>query len=132
MRYLLDTNIVSDLVRNPKGKVAKRIRQVGSTNVCTSIIVACESRFGAVKKNSARLTKQLEVIFRTLDILPFETPTDITYGIIRASLEQQGRPIGGSDLLIAAHALTLGATLVTANEREFTRIDGLTCENWLA
>ena len=74
---------------------------------------------------------QLEIIFQTLEIVPFEAPADVTYGIIRAGLEKRGHLIGGSDLLIAAHALTLGAILVTANEREFARIDGLVCENWL-
>jgi tRNA(fMet)-specific endonuclease VapC len=131
MLYLLDTNIVSDIVRNPKGRVAKRIRQVGQANVCTSILVACEARFGVIKRNSTRLARQLEVILGTMDILHFETPADTTYAALRSELEGQGRPIGGNDLFIAAHALTLGCTLVTANEREFARIDGLKCENWL-
>ncbi len=132
MRYLLDTNIISDLVRNPKGQAAKRIRQVGEANVFTSIIVACESRFGVAKRNSPRLLQQLEVILNRLEIVAFEAPADATYAALRSELERQGRPIGGNDLFIAAHALTLGATLVTANEREFARIDGLVCDNWLA
>ncbi len=118
MLYLLDTIIISDLVRNPKGLVRKRTRQVGQENVCTSILVACEARFGAAKRNSPRLVKQLEAILGTMDILPFETPADTTYAALRSELEKQGTPIGGNDLFIAAHALTLGCTLVTANERE--------------
>ncbi|MFT4078678.1 type II toxin-antitoxin system VapC family toxin [Rhodomicrobium sp.] len=131
MQYLLDTNIVSDLVRNPKGLVRKRIRQVGQTNVCTSILVACEARYGAAKRNSLQLTRQLNLVLATIDILPFEAPADTTYAALRSNLEREGQLIGNNDLFIAAHALTLGCTLVTANEREFVRIDGLLCENWL-
>lgn len=131
MRYLLDTNIISDIVRNPKGRAAKRIRQVGEANVCTSIIVTSEARFGVAKRNSPQLTQQLEAVLKRLDIVAFEAPADVTYAAVRSELEKQGRPIGGNDLFIAAHALTLGATLVTANESEFARIDGLKCENWL-
>jgi len=132
MLYLLDTNIVSDLVRNPRGRAAKRVRQVGEANVCTSIIVACEARFGTAKRNSPRLEQQLEVVLKRIAILPFEAPADAAYATLRTKLEKQGQPIGGNDLFIAAHALTLGVTLVTANESEFARVDGLKCENWLA
>jgi tRNA(fMet)-specific endonuclease VapC len=131
MRYLLDTNIVADLVRNPQGRVADRIRAVGDTDVCTSIIVAAELRYGVEKKGSARLTAQVEAILGALDVLPFEAPGDATYGQLRVRLERAGQPIGANDLLIAAHALALGHTLVTANEREFARVDDLPRENWL-
>ncbi|MGO8778706.1 MAG: type II toxin-antitoxin system VapC family toxin [Rhodomicrobium sp.] len=131
MRYLLDTNIITDLIRNPKGRVAKRVRAVGRQAVCTSVIVAAELRFGVAKNPSLRLETRVNEALQALDVAPFETPADVTYGAIRASLERQGRPIGGSDLFIAAHAITLGCTLVTANEREFARIEGLKCENWL-
>lgn len=131
MRYLLDTNVVSDLVRNPQGRVAERIRKVGEAQVCTSIIVAAELRYGATKKGSPRLTTQLEAVLGALDVLPIETPADAAYGLIRTRLEQAGRPIGGNDLLIAAQAIALGYTIVTDNEGEFARIDGLPQENWL-
>jgi tRNA(fMet)-specific endonuclease VapC len=130
-RYLLDTNIVSDLVRHPQGRVADRIRQIGEAQVCTSIIVAAELRYGASKKASPRLSMQLARVLAALDVLPFEVPADVTYGLIRAKLEQAGRPIGGNDLLIAAQAVALGYTVVTDNEAEFARIDGLPRENWL-
>jgi len=130
-RYLLDTNIISDLVRNPQGKVASHIRRVGETQICTSIIVAAELRYGAAKKASPRLTAQLEAVLGVLEILPFETPADAAYGQIRTRLEQAGTPIGGNDLLIAAHAAALGCTLVTDNEAEFARVEGLLRENWL-
>jgi tRNA(fMet)-specific endonuclease VapC len=130
-RYLLDTNIVSDLVRNPQGRIARRIGEVGKAQVCTSIVVAAALRYGAAKKGSPRLAAQLDAVLGSLDVLPIEKPVDRSYGAIRNRLEQIGRPIGGNDLLIAAQALALGHTLVTDNEREFARIAGLTCENWL-
>jgi tRNA(fMet)-specific endonuclease VapC len=131
MRYLLDTNVVSDLVRRPQGRVAERIRDVGETQVCTSIIVAAELRYGAAKKASPRLAAQLEAVLGGIDVLPFEAPADVAYGLIRSRLELAGRPIGGNDLLIAAQALALGCTVVTDNDGEFARIDGLSRENWL-
>jgi tRNA(fMet)-specific endonuclease VapC len=132
MRYLLDTNIVSELIRNPQGSVTERVREAGESQVATSIIVAAELRYGAAKKGSARLTAQIEAVLGALEVLPFEEPADRVYGVLRAGLEQKGQPIGGNDLLIAAQALSLGFTLVTANEREFAKIEDLPCENWLA
>jgi tRNA(fMet)-specific endonuclease VapC len=131
MRYLLDTNIVSDLIRNPQGRVTEHIRQVGEAQVCTSIIVAAELRYGAAKKGSPRLVTQLEAVLGALDVLPFEAPADATYGLIRIRLEQAGTPIGGNDLLIAAQTVALGYTIVTDNEREFARVEGLPRENWI-
>ncbi len=131
MRYLLDTNIVSDLVRNPQGKVASQVRKVGEQHVCTSIIVAAELRYGADKKGSPRLSSQLKMVLGALEVLPFETPADATYGLLRTRLEKRGTPIGANDLLIAAQALALGYVMVTDNEREFSRVDGLRVQNWL-
>ena len=131
MRYLLDTNIVSDLVRRPQGRVAERIRTIGEAQVCTSIIVAAELRYGAAKRAAPQLSAQLQAVLGALDVLPFEAPADAAYGRLRARLEQTGRTIGGNDLLIAAQALALGYAIVTNNEREFARIDDLHCENWL-
>jgi tRNA(fMet)-specific endonuclease VapC len=131
VRYLLDTNIVSDLVRNPQGRITQRIRNVGERQVCTSIIVAAELRYGGEKKGSPRLTTQLAAVLSALEILPFDAPADRTYGLLRARLEQGGKPIGANDLLIAAQAIALGYVLVTDNEREFARVDGLRYENWL-
>jgi len=131
MRYLLDTNIVSDLVRNPQGKVAQHIRKVGEAQVCTSIIVAAELRYGATKKGSPRLSAQLEAVLGALEVLPFETPADAAYGLLRTRLEQAGRPIGANDLLIAAQALAFGYAIVTDNEKEFAYVEDLRRENWL-
>ena len=93
--------------------------------------MAAELRYGAAKKGSSRLTAQLEAVLDALDVLVLEAPVDIVYGELRARLEQAGQPMGGNDLLIAAHALALGHTVVTENEREFSRIDDLRVENWL-
>ncbi len=131
MRYLLDTNIVSDLVRNPQGKVAQHIRKVGEAQVCTSIIVAAELRYGATKKGSPRLSAQLETVLGALEVLPFEVPADAAYGLLRTRLEQAGRPIGANDLFIAAQAVSLGYTIITDNEGEFAHVEDLRRENWL-
>jgi len=131
MRYLLDTNIVSDLVRHPQGQVAQCIRKVGEAQVCTSIIVAAELRYGVAKKRSPRLSAQLEAVLEALEVLAFETPADAVYGLLRTELEQAGKPIGANDLLIAAQAIALGYTIVTDNESEFARVKNLQRENWL-
>ncbi len=111
--------------------VVEHVRRVGEANVCTSVIAAAELRFGAEKKGSIRQSRQLEAVLGALEILPFEVPADAVYGEIRARLERAGRPIGGNDLLIAAHALALDLTLVTDNEAEFARVEGLKWENWV-
>ena len=131
-RYLLDTNILSDLIRNPQGRAAKRIAKVGEDNVCTSVIVAAELRYGCARSGSRRLIEAVEELLNEIDVLPFDVPADATYGMIRAALEASGKPIGGNDLLIAAHAQAMAATIVTANEGEFKRVRGLKVENWLA
>jgi len=131
MSYLLDTSIVSELVRLPGGVVAERIRAVGEAAVATSIVVAAELRYGAARRGSDRLTRQVDAVLGAMTILPLEEPADTTYAKVRSELEAAGTPIGGNDLLIAAHALTLNRTVVTANEREFGRVPGLRVENWL-
>jgi tRNA(fMet)-specific endonuclease VapC len=129
--YLLDTSILSDLVRRPRGIVAARIAEVGEENVATSIIVAAELRYGAAKRAAPRLAAQLEAILGAIEILPLEPPADRIYGAMRVRLEKAGRPIGANDLLIAAQALALGYTLVTDNQREFSRVTDLKVENWV-
>ena len=131
MRFLLDTNIVSNLIRNPHGRVADRIKANGESNICTSIIVAAELHYGTRKKASPRLSAQVEAVLGAIDTLPFESPADEIYGSIRTQLELAGTPIGGNDLLIAAQSLALDHTLVTDNDDEFSRIAGLRVENWL-
>jgi tRNA(fMet)-specific endonuclease VapC len=130
-QYMLDTNIISELVYDPRGKVSQRIQAVGSTAVCTSIIAACELKFGAAKRQSERLSQQVMSVLGSIAVLPLEYPADHYYGLIRSRLERRGEPISPNDFLIAAHALALDLTLVTANVREFQRVEGLRVENWL-
>ena len=129
--YLLDTNILSDLIRQPQGIIAKCIARVGESNVCTSIVVAAELRYGAKRRNSRRLTRNVEAVLEAMEVLPLEEPADHAYAELRARLEKRGVVIGPNDMLIAAHALTLDHTVVTANRNEFLRIPGLRVENWL-
>ena len=132
LRYLLDTSVVSDLVRNPRGVVAGRAASVGEGTICTSIIAAAELRFGAVKSGSPKLADRVDLILSALEVLPFEPPADRHYGEIRQDLERRGTPIGPNDLLIAAHARALDLMVVTANMREFSRVPDLRVENWLS
>jgi len=129
---MLDTNVISDLIRNPQGKAAVRIAKVGEENICTSIIVAAELRYGCAKSGSKRLLAAVEDLLGEIKVLPFEVPADAEYGKIRAALEAVGKPIGSNDLLIAAHAYATGMTVVTANAGELKRVRGLKVENWLA
>ena len=130
-RYLLDTNILSDNIRNPRGPAARRAHQVGNSLLCTSIIVAGELRYGVAKTGSTRLSARVEETLGRLDVLPLEAPVDEVYARLRVDLEQNGNLIGPNDLLIAAQALSLGLVVVTDNEREFSRVPGLRVENWL-
>lgn len=132
-RYLLDTNIVSDLMRHPQGDVAKRIARVGEDQVCTSTVGACELRYGAAKKGSAALTERqhVEQILSLLPILALEMDADRAYGTLRFQLEQAGTPIDPNDMLIASQALSQKLVLVTDNVREFERVPRLVVKNWL-
>jgi tRNA(fMet)-specific endonuclease VapC len=129
--YLLDTNILSHLVRQPQGSIAARIAAAGEENVVTSLIVACELRYGAAKRGSRRLTRQVEAILGAITILPLEAGADRHYAAIRTILEKKGTPIGANDMLIAAQARAIEATCVTDNVAEFKRVPGLKVENWL-
>jgi tRNA(fMet)-specific endonuclease VapC len=130
-RYLLDTNILSDLVRQPQGAVARRITEAGEATICTSIIVAAELRFGAEKSGSVKLADQVNLILSAIEILPLESPADREYGKLRHYLAHNGTPIGPNDMLIAAQALCAGLIVVTADTGEFSRVPGLIVENWL-
>ncbi|WP_299822772.1 type II toxin-antitoxin system VapC family toxin [uncultured Jannaschia sp.] len=128
---MLDTNIVSELARNPQGRVSEHIAKVGPDSICVSIVVAAELRFGCAKKGSARLTAQIEAILESMPVLALDVAADAEYGRIRNELESAGTPIGPNDMLIAAHALASGAIVVTANIGEFDRVQGLSVENWI-
>ena len=133
-RYLLDTNILSDAVRNTTGVVAERINRFTRAerrNLCTSIIAAAELRFGVMNNDSPRLRNRVEEVLRSIEVLALKEDADRHYAQLRLHLERRGTPIGANDMLIAAHALAGGCILVTDNLREFSRVPGLRVENWL-
>ena len=130
-QYLLDTNALSDLIRRPRGPIAERIASVGEQAICTSIVVAAEFRYGAAKSRSEELADCVDRILSAIEVLPLKPPADRHYANIRHHLAQQGTPVGPNDMMIAAHARSLGLAVVTANIREFSRIEGLKVENWL-
>jgi tRNA(fMet)-specific endonuclease VapC len=129
--FVLDTSIISDLVRNPGGRAAERLAEVGDRDVATNVIVAGELRYGCLKKGSARLTERVEAVLREIKVLPLEQEAGAHYGAIRRDLEARGTPIGQNDLWIAAQARSASAVLVTDNDGEFRRVAGLLVENWL-
>lgn len=132
MQYLLDTNIVSALEKYPDGPLLSHIMRVGFDNVAVSVIVAGELQFGIEKEQSALQRANLRTLLGEIASLPLEPAVAATYAQVRAKLERLGTPIGANDLWIAAHALSLDMTLVTANVDEFARVEGLRVENWLA
>jgi tRNA(fMet)-specific endonuclease VapC len=130
-RFLLDTNILSNAIRNPRGNVVHMMRLNKLSSLCTSSIVSSEMRYGAQKKGSARLSREVDELLGRIEILDYDDDASRAYAMIRTKLETAGNSIGITDLHIAAHALSFGLTLVTDNVREFSRVEGLKVENWL-
>jgi tRNA(fMet)-specific endonuclease VapC len=131
LSVMLDTNIVSALMREPRGRIHQKLRYRDRDAAAVSIVTAAELRFGALKDGRRSVRDEVENFLSLVPILAFDTPADRRYGEIRAHLVSIGRTIGPNDLLIAAHALALDLTLVTANTGEFARVPGLKIENWL-
>lgn len=131
LAWMLDTNTLSDLIRNPRGLLFERVRAVQPDSLCTSIVVACELRYGAQRKGSQALTERVEQLLATIAVLPMDEPADRHYAEIRTVLERAGTLIGSHDLFIAAHARSRELTLVTHNLREFERVPGLRVVDWL-
>lgn len=127
---LLDTNICIYLINHRPPEVIARFRRhrAGEIGVCG--VVAAELAYGVAKSGSRRNREALELFLSPLEILPFDERAVWVYGDLRAGLERSGLTIGPMDTMIAAHALSLGATLVTNNLREFSRVEGLALENW--
>lgn len=132
--YLLDTNIISHMMADADGAVGKRAQKIllnqSQRQLCTSIIVQCELVYGLTKRPSKRLQKAYEFQIGGLVVLPLDTHVTAYYAQLRAELERIGQSIGPNDTFIAAHALAIGATLVSA-DAEFLRVPGLRVENWL-
>lgn len=130
-RYMLDTNILSHMIRAPEGEIVRRVESVGSTTLCISALVASELRYGAAKRGSERLSSLVENMLERVDIVAYDSAAAVHYAEIRDQLTRGGDLIGPMDILIAAHARSLDLIFVTDNTREFSRVDGLNVENWL-
>jgi len=128
---LLDTNICIYIINAKPQAVLKRFQEyrMGEIGLCS--VVAAELAFGVAKSGSARNRQALEMFLAPLAILPFDDPAFWAYGDLRADLERRGTPIGSLDTMIAAHALSQQATLITNNTREFAQVPGLHVENWV-
>lgn len=127
---LLDTNICIYIINSRPPEVLAHFHQYRLGEIGISSVVAAELAYGVAKSGSVRNRKALEMFLAPLEVLPFCDRAIWTYGELRANLERRGTPIGSLDTMIAAHALSLDAVLVTNNLREFSRIEGLRLENW--
>ena len=132
MKYMLDTNIIAYLKKNTPQSVRIRFLEEDPMDMCVSTIVLAELEYG-IQKSSKREEneKTLMLMLAEIPILPFDVNAAREYGEIRAHLQSIGKPIGSVDYLIAAHARSLGLTLVTNNTKEFDRVPGLKVENWV-
>ncbi|TXT34155.1 MAG: PilT protein domain-containing protein [Comamonadaceae bacterium] len=132
--WMLDTNILSKVIKQPDGALGQRLREISDVHpgaLVTSIINECELRFGAARVNSLTLHTKISNLLLLIPALALTANVVEHYATIRTELERQGTPIGPNDTLIAAHALALGATLVSG-DAEFARVPGLRFENWLS
>lgn len=129
---LLDTNICIHIINARPPAVLARFSAYRLGDIGISSVVASELTYGVVKSGSVRNRQALEMFLAPLEIVPFDAAAIWAYGEVRAELERRGTPIGAMDTLIAAHALSLKAVLVTNNTREFARVPGLLLDNWVA
>lgn len=130
-RYLLDTNTASYVIKGNVPRVRERLLKIPTTNVAISVITEAELRFGVVPLPSAkRLAIVIEEFLKFIDIRPWDSAAARQYAELRADVEQRGHPIGNLYLMIAAHALALGAILVTT-DRVFGGVHGLKIEDWI-
>ena len=131
MKFMLDTDICIYVIRRRPESVLERLESHRIGEIGISVITLAELEYGASKSsNPTRNREALEQFISSLEVAPFDRPATRAYGVIRATLEKKGYLIGSMDLLIAAHALSLGVRLVTNNVNEFKRVPGLRIENW--
>ncbi|GLU54211.1 type II toxin-antitoxin system tRNA(fMet)-specific endonuclease VapC [Dyadobacter frigoris] len=132
MKYLLDTNIIAYIINERPPEVISKFLSLSKDEIFVSSIVVAELWYGVVKSHKKEQNKTaLEEFLAPLTIVDFDFTAAKFYGLIRADLEAKGLIIGSNDILIAAHALSLGLTLVTNNTKEFGRVIGLKLENWV-
>jgi tRNA(fMet)-specific endonuclease VapC len=130
VKYLLDTNICIYIINERPMQVLDRFRRLATSELGISSVTVAELAFGVAKSGSVRNRVALQTFLVPLEVAPFDLAAALTYGDVRAELERRGQPIGPLDMQIAAHALSLNATVVTNNEREFRKVVGLNVENW--
>lgn len=130
MRRTLDTNICSYILRHHPPEMVARFATLDKSALWLSAIVAAELRFGAAKLGSSRLASAVEAWLVGFDVRPWPLEATHHYAAIRAGLERSGKPIGGMDLMIAAHAMAEDSVIITHNAREFHRVPGLAVEEW--
>lgn len=132
MRYLLDTNILIAMSKERPG-LSERLAHHAAHSILLSSVVVAEIEYGIAKSSRQEHNRRVfDVLLGGFSVAPFDAVSARWYGPIRAQLERRGQPIGPYDLMIAAHALALDAVLVTDNWGEFSRVEGLVLENWLA
>lgn len=128
--YLLDTNTASYVIKGNVPRVRERLLSVPTSDVAISVITGAELRFGVARLPAVkRLAAVVEEFLRFIDIRPWDSAAARQYAELRAEVERRGRPIVNLDLMIAAHALALGAVLVTS-DRAFRRVKGLNSDDW--
>lgn len=131
MRYMLDTNIVVYAKNNRPEVVYERMSRFDPEDLCVSVITLAELEYGVFNSsNPERNQLALTLFLANIEVVPFDDDAAVEYGRIRADLKRKGTPIGANDLMIAAHAKSLGVTLVTNNTRKFGRVEGLSIEDW--
>ena len=131
MRFLLDTNVLSDFARGQE-RVVMRLRQQAPSQLAVSVITEMEVAYGLVRNPgiSPRIHGAMRMLLNTISVLPFEREDARVAAQLRANLHSRGTPIGAYDLLLASCALRRGLKLVTHNAREFARVGGLGIEDW--
>ncbi len=129
-RYMLDTDTVSYALRG-LGRVASRLLEHRPSDLCISAITLAELHYGAEAKRSQKIRRAIRAFTRDVAVLPFDEASAARFGVVAAALATRGRPIGPYDTLVAAQALALGLTVVTNNTKHFSRVRGLTVENWV-
>jgi len=130
IRYLLDTNVVSFHIRASSARLQRRLRRVKADSVALSVVTEMEIRYGLARNPSLKIAPLVEAFLAGMTILPLDSKVAVAYARVRSALESIGTPIGPLDLMIGAHARAVGATLITANVREFRRIPGLKIADW--
>ncbi len=129
MKYLLDTDSVSNALRG-QGDVGVHIRECNPSDLRISAITLAELRYGADRKGSRKLNGLIDTFAAAIEVVPFDEVAAAEFGRIGSMRAERGTPIGEFDVLIAAHAVSLRCTLVTNNVRHFSRVPGLSVENW--